>query len=402
MRLLFFLGAGCPELRDAEPLHSAQLHRKMALEDLYDLIIAHAASVIRNNAVMPRLIDPDIAGELSLRGGSVNVSVSKPKQSKPVIPGPTPPGGERSNPDVVPVSLDFWEDVDFSLTDRDVSSMESSSTFLPNELQESAIAIANRVDATIIDNYKGVPGVAGVAGVTPFSVSTLEAQQTIQVLLAQGVPLNAMKHMVLNPFAYTNAIGLESIQHADKYGDSTLIKTGQIPHALGFSWHADQNMVTHETGAAGVVLVDGANQIGTILRVDGVTAPPIEGDVFSIAGDTQTYTVLTATNTAGTDYDLLIYPAMAIAPPDNALLTFVADHAVNLAFHPSAFAFASRVAGGLQMSDRGPVVRTFVDDVSGLVFTLRINPEHYQTSFYLSCLWGTELIDGRRAVRLLG
>lgn len=377
----------------------------MALDDLYDVIIAHAAAVIRQNHVMCRLVDRNIAAELEAYGGTVNVSVTQPKTTTPVAPGPTPPGGDRSAPKTVPVTLDHWEDCSFSLTDRDVTSMSTAAEFIPNELQEASIAVANRVDETIFANYTGVYGFAGQPGVTPFATSTQEAQEVSLRLIEQGVPMNSVKHLALSPTTYTNAIGLESLQHADKYGDSAIIKTGQIPFALGYSWHACQNSPQHVTGAAGVALVAGAGQMGETLIADGFTTIPTPGDVFTLAGSTQTYAVIAASPLAGTQSMLSIAPAITIPPPDNALLSFKASHRVSLGFHPSAFAFACRVAAGVTIPDRGPVVRTFVDDGpngSGLIFTLRVNPEHYQTSFYLSCMWGTRLVDARKAVRLAG
>lgn len=379
----------------------------MALEDLYDTIIAHAVTVVRANSIMPALVDRNVAGDLSVQGGQVNVDITDPSTTSPVVPGPVPKGGERRGGRQVPVSLDFWEDSSFSLTDRDISSMSSNSAYIPRRLQESAIAVADRVDETILANYRGVYGFAGVAGITPFATTLAEAQDAIRVLADQKCPMRGLqKQIVLDTFGYTNALGLDVLQDASKSGSVVTLREGRIEEALNFGWHMDQNIPRHSTGAAGTPLVNGAGQTGNVLVVDGLTAKPAEGDVFTVAGNSQTYVVLAATDLAGSQSVLSIAPAIAQAPADNAALTFKASHAVNLAFHPSAFAFASRVAAGIQLGDRGPVVRTWVDAVedggSGLVLTLRISPEHYQTSFYLSCMWGSRLIDARLATRIAG
>lgn len=375
----------------------------MALEDLYDKLIASLVVVARRNSVMPRLIARNVAAELEMKGGSVTVSVSQPKTAAPVVPGATPPGGVRSAPKTVNVGLDYWEDSSFSLTDADITQMGNSDTFIPTELETASAAVSDRVDGTILGNYTGVYGFAGLPGTTPFGTTTAEAQDATRVLLAQGVPMNGLaRQLVLDPFAYTNALGLRALQDASARGDNSVINTGLIGSALGFDWHPDQSIPFHTTGAAGTPLVNGAGQTGMFLNVDGFTTKPSVGDVFTIAGQSQTYVVLSASDLVGTASQLAIAPSIVVAPADNAALTFKASHRVNVAFHPSAFAFASRVASGIQLPDRGAVVRSWMDEVSGLILTLRINPEHYQTSFYVSCMWGTKLVDPRLAARLAG
>lgn len=376
----------------------------MALEDLYDVLIAHSVNVLRRHSVTPRLVNRDIAATLEKMGSVVNVSVAQPKTTAPVVPGPVPPGGARPVPRTVPVTLNHWEDSSFSLTDRDISSMSTNAAYLPQELQSSANAVADRIDSTLLANYTGVYGFAGTPGTTPFGTSLLEAQQVIQQFADQEAPPMDMRHLLLDTFAYSNALGLQALQDASRFGDDSVIKEGRINYALGFGWHLNQGVPYHTTGAAGTPLIDAPTYFPgtTVIHVDGLIVRPNVGDVFSIAGSTQTYTVLAATPLVGTDSDLTISPPLETVVSENVALTFRPSHRVNLAFHPSAFAFASRVATGIQLADRGPVVRSFLDEVSGVVLTLRINPEHYQTSFYLSCMWGSRLIDPRLAVRLAG
>lgn len=384
----------------------------MALEDLYDKLIALSVQQVRANSIMPRLINPDLAAGLARTGEVVNVNVPQPRTTSPVIPGPTPPGGVRPAPRSVPVTLDYWEDSAFTLTDREITSMSNAATYVPTELNQSCIAVADRVDGTVMQNYHGVYGLAGAAGVTPFATSLLEGQQAIGILAEQRCPLrDPNKHIVLDTMAYTNAIGLDAVQDASKYGSDYVIREGRIESALGFQWHMDQNSVRHTTGAAGTPLINNAAGYAagvSSIAVDGFTTKPSMGDIFTIAGHTQTYTVLAATDLSGTNSTLTISPALQSAVVDNASVSFKASHVVNLAFQSSAFAFASRVADGSNMlvPDRGPIVRTWVDDDpisgSGLVLTLRISPEHYQTSFYLSCMWGSKLVDPRLATRIAG
>lgn len=371
----------------------------MALEDLFDKIIALAVKVARSNSIMPRLVNMNTTAELTMKGGTADIPVlDTPRPSIPIAPGPVPPATQRPIPRIVRLGLDYWEDSSFTLTDRDLTSMANRDDYVPKELEASAAGIADRVDLTILNQYKGVYGYVGTAGTTPFTASTAEAQAATRVLSTQNTPKGQgqIRNIVLDEFAYANAIGLEVLQRVDASGSNITLREAMIGRALGFNWAEDQNVPTHiNTGGAGF-LTNGAQAAGaTNLVVDTGAIAPAFGDIFAIAGHTQTYVVKAATLTNWT-----IEPALQVAVPDNSAIMFRASHVVNLAFHEQAFAFASR-----PVQDVIPEwvrARTWVDDVSGLVLTLEIAREYYQTSFRLSCMWGTQLVQPRFAARIAG
>jgi len=77
------------------------------------------------------------------------------------------------------------------------------------------------------------------------------------------------------------------------------------------------DVISMEGGA-----VAGATQTGTSLDVDNLDVAPSANDTFTIAGDTTVYTVSSATALSGTASTLTITPAIAIAPEDDAVLSF--------------------------------------------------------------------------------
>jgi hypothetical protein len=84
----------------------------------------------------------------------------------------------------------------------------------------------------------------------------------------------------------------------------------------------------YPTVAAGVPLLDDSisRPIGTaVLHMDGFTTKPAAGDMFRIAGDTQVYRVVSATNLVGTDSDVTFAPGLQVAIPatdGNQVVTF--------------------------------------------------------------------------------
>jgi hypothetical protein len=371
----------------------------MALEDMYDTIIARAVKVARRNSIMPRLVNSSTTAELTQKGGTANITVIDTVPTPtPITPGPVPPASTRPTPRNVSLAMPFWEDNTFNLTDRDITSMSNNADYIPKELEASAAGIADRVDQTILANYKGIYGFAGTAGTTPFATSTLEAQQATRVLSTQNCPKGQGENraIVLNEFAYANAIGLDVLQRVDASGSNITLREAMVGRAMGFYWDEDQNVPRHITTATGTFTTSGTNNAGaTTLTVTGGTTPPAFGDVFSIAGHTQTYSVLSVAGSVWT-----ISPRLQSSPAGGSAITFRASHTVNLAFHEMAFAFASRPVA--QLIPDNVQLRTFVDEVSGLVLTLEIAREYYRTAFRLSCMWGTELVQPRFATRIAG
>lgn len=80
--------------------------------------------------------------------------------------------------------------------------------------------------------------------------------------------------------------------------------------------------------AAGTPLLDSSalRPIGTaVLHMDGFTTKPGAGDLFTIAGDSQVYKVISATNLVGTDSDVSFSPGLKSAIPavdGNQAVTF--------------------------------------------------------------------------------
>ncbi len=362
----------------------------MALSDLYGKILAHGAMVIRNQTPIPALVNhassEDPTTEKTL-GGTVSVIVPPEFSTRDVTPASTPPASQgRPAPTAVNVPLDYWKEVNFSLTSRDVVQMENDSTYIPMFLANAAASVADDISASIFSNYTGVYGFAGTPGTTPFASSTATAQEAKKVLTEQKCP-KSMRHLVLDTDAYANASGLPAFQYYMNSGSTETVIEGEVGRKVGFNWHEDVNAPYHTAGSASGFLI---NQVGhavgdTTVMVDTGTGTWNVGDVFTVAGDSQTYVVTSSTSTV-----INYQPKAKTAWANNAAITRKASHQISLAFNPYAFAFVSRPNAQLNLPELrgGKVVSSFVDDLTGVVLKLIIQDEYHQTGFYISCLWG--------------
>lgn len=366
---------------------------------IVDMIFARALLALRENAIMPRLVNTDWGNEVAQQGDTINVPIPSAMTVGDVTPGPTPPAGDNAAPTTVGIALDRWRDVDMHVTDKEAREIATGARTL--QLSEAMKALANDVDAYILGLYKGVYGFAGTAGTTPFASDLSAATDARKVLGQQLAPTNP-RRIVLNPDAEANALLIRAVQDASfRANKENTALTGMIGELLGFEWFMDQNVVNHanSSGTPAGWLVDQADVAvdDTTVDIDTGSNDPEEGDVFTVAGDTQTYVVSSyATNT------ITFAPAAKVAWADNAAITFKAAHDVNVAFHRDGFALAVRPLAPADGFTGGHEFRTGVDPVSGLALTLEISREHMRTKYHWSVLYGAKLVRPELVARIAG
>ena len=359
-------------------------------------VLSQAVLLLRQNAIMPRLINTDYSNEVAEQGDTIDIPIPSAIQTRDVVPGPNnvAPNNEVK-PKKTQLVLNNWKEAPFTMNDKEITSVMRG--VAPRQLQEAVKAIANDVDGSILNCYKDVYGVAGTAGSIPFATSTVEAQEAFRTLNIQLCPRED-RRIVLDPFAEANAIGLPQFQNVDKSGSDETIRNAVIGRKLGFDWYQDQNITRHVAGTASGFVINQANHaVGDEqVTIAGGTGTFAVGDVFSVAGDTdQTYVVKSVVGTT-----LSYAPKAKAAWANNAAITKKASHTVNLAFHRDAFGFASR-----QMTDvfaGGSEIMSMADPVSGIVLRLEVSRQHKQTQWSLDCLWGAKAVMPDLACRILG
>lgn len=365
------------------------------LEEVTPKLLAQGLMALRSTCVMPRLVNRDYDSLAQKKGSSVDVPIPSAVPVKDVAPAANAPATGDVSPDSVPIILDQWKEAAFYLTDKDMK--QAMMGTIPMQASEAISGLADTVDSYILSMYKGIYGYTGTAGTTPFSnVKTTDANQAGKVLHFQKAPKRD-RRFVLDPEAQANALELRAFQDVSFNGSDYGIKEGEINRKLGFDWFMDQNIPTHETTAAGSWLIDGAKSAGAKeIEIDGGTTAPAVGDLFKIAGDDQSY-VIKSVNAS----DYTISPPLQEDAADNAALTFVGDHVVNLAFHRIAIAFATRPLED-EGKGLGNIINSQVDDVSGLALRLEISREHKRTRFSYDILYGANLVRPEFGCRVLG
>lgn len=378
----------------------------MAVNTLTEVIprlLAQGLLALRQNCVMPSMVNNDYSTMAAEKGAAINVPIPSAVTAVPVTHAVTAPEPGSSVPTSAVITLDQWYEAAFFLSDKDLA--EAISGVIPMQASEAIKALGNNVDSAIMTLYKKIYGFAGSPGTTPFSVSTVEATEARKVLNNQLAPLDS-RRFVIDPDAEANALGLRAFQDMSFSGSAEGIREGKINRKLGFDWFMDQNAPRHTTGSQnGAYTTNNAGYalgVKTVTTITGAGTIAI-GDQFTIAGDSQVYVATALMAAAGA---LAFEPGLKVVIPAAATAITVKGtastiYAQNLAFHRDCFAFASRPLAD-NTDGLGNLIQAAVDPVSGLTLRLEIVREHKRTRFSYDILYGCQCVRPELGVRLWG
>lgn len=384
------------------------------LSDLMPKILSGALDTLREKAVMPRIVNTDYSEDAAQKGAVINVPLPTALQAQDVVPGPYSQNTNDMQLNTVPIPLNYWKEAPFYLTDKDMLEVMSG---VPNmQIKEAAKALANSVDLSLLNLYTGVYNMVGVPGTTPFAVgSSPQAAEAIQArkVLTKWLAPTDDRRIVLNLDAEAAALGLPAFQYYLNSGSTDTIREGDIGRKLGFDWYSDQISVNASrpnlsTLSAGLT-VSGAVAAGAktaTFAAGTLTGSVAIGDVFKIAGDSNTYAVTAASTAAGNNITVQFTPAAQTGWASGAGVTFFDAHAVNLAFHRDAFALAIRPLqdnSDLFMQDLGgSMYMTMTDAITGIPLRCEVRREYKRVRWSLDILWGVGLVRPQFATRIAG
>jgi len=380
------------------------------LTDVMPKILSSALDTLREKAVMPRLVNSDYSEEAASKGAVINVPVPTALTAQDVVPGPYSQTTADLTLNTVQIPLNFWKEAPFYLTDKDLMEIMDG---VPNmQIKEAAKALANAVDLSLLNLYTGIYNFTGTPGTTPFAVSSspqgIEAINARKILSKWLAPEDD-RRIVLNLDAEANALGLPAFQYYLNAGTDATIREGQIGRKLGFDWYSDQISVTAPKPSLSTLTINlptavTAGSSTATFSAGTLTGSVAPGDIFSVAGDSQTYVVTAPANAASNAITVQFAPKSLVNWNANSAVTFRDSHAVNLAFHRDAFALAVRpLQDNAMMSELGgSLYQTMTDPVTGIPLRLEVRREYKRVRWSLDLLWGVGLVRPQFACRIAG
>ena len=299
---------------------------------------------------MTRLVNLDYAQEAKQEGDTIDVPIPSEQTVAAIVAGAAQTEPNNNALGKVQIQLNQHFGTSFGITDLDASKIQSNKDFLPMQLSEAFQAMAAKINQTVFAEYKGVYGYVGTAATIPFGsgVEIVSATDLRKVLNQQKAP-RANRRGMLDWDAEAQALGLAAFSDAEKIGSSDVKISGEIGRKLGFDWFADDDVPTHTAGTLGgtgsdtIIKASTAHAVGveSLTTTVGATNAMalLEGDIITIAGDTQTYVVTAdAAGAATTDVVVAISPPLKVALVGSEVLSIKATHVANdvIFYYPSA------------------------------------------------------------------
>jgi len=383
------------------------------LTNVIPKILAQGLLAMRQNCVMPRLVNSDYSKLAAQKGSAITVPIPSAIPVQAVSPGAYSNVTSASAPTAATINLDNWYEAPFYLTDKDYS--EAMGGTIPMQASEAIKSLANQINGDIMATYKSIPYLTGSAGVTPFAATTEAATSVRRVLNVNLAPMSD-RRMVLGPDAEANALGLRQFTDFSFTGEVDGIRNARLGEKLGFTWAMDQAIPTHTVGTLGgdgstatKVKANTAAGVSAVTLTVGATNPLnlYKGDIIYFTGSTQPYTVTTATTeiAAAADVAVAIYPPLQANLLANCALTILGTsggtYTVNLGFHRDCIAFASRPLID-SVDGLGNIVKSAIDPVSGLALRLEVTREHKRTRWSFDALYGVQCVRPELGCRLIG
>lgn len=373
-----------------------------------DKILAAGVMALRQMSIMALLVNRGYESSAGQSGTTIDVPIPSAVATQDVAPGPTPPATADIAPTSVSVPLDQWKEAPFYLTDKD--ELEAVEGVFPMQASEALKSLVNTVDNYILTTlYRDIYGFTGTPGTTPFATDTSDVTNIRVVLNKQLSPMDN-RRIVVNPDAEGKALNLRAFNDMSwNTGNTQALIDGNLTRKFGFDFFMDQNV---DTGAfhtstvftAGAATANGVNALAsTTLSIAKATntSPLVKGDIITIAGDPQTYVVVTGVTLAVGNTNVTISPGLKKATVGAEAISLKASHVVNLGFHRDCFAFASRPLRNTR-EGLGSIMQTAIDPISKLALRLEVRGEHKRVRYSWDMLYGGKVVRPELGCRLAG
>ncbi len=312
--------------------------------------------------------------------------------------------------DSVQISLDYWRESKFKLTDRELAF--TSEQIIQEHIRPQVHALASDIEAKLWALYKDVPRYV----LTGAAASVANIVNTRKVMADAKVPIGDQALGYLN-YMVSPTIEAELLQlpvfHQANTGaaGADLQTTGALGKKFGFNFGMSQNAPTHTTGTNDdtAITLDGAVAKGaTSMTFDAAgTGTFTAGDIIYFgtlnASDYDPYTVTATATIAGNAVTVSVSPpARAIVADDTTATCVHHSKEQSIAFHRNAFALATAPLSELG-SELGAKIATATSADGSLSLRSRLYyvGDSSEVHVAMDVLYGVKTLDPDLAVRLI-
>lgn len=295
-----------------------------------DIIARESLMLLSNNLVAANLVHRD--REQDFTGAKVGDTITVRRRANfSVDEFSSSINVQDINESGVPLVLEKHYDISVGVTSKELT-LELDQ-FSDRVIAPAMINMAEKVDSYVYGLANQIPTLYSAAA-TPVlgDLAQVDAQ-----LLRQKVALAGRSGLV-SPTRKAELMSIDAVARADARGDEgTALREASMGRIMGIDWYGVQGVATHTAGTADATLavnnVAGYTAGTSTIAIDGATGTQtlLIGDVINIAGSGQHVVTADATSTTGAFAAVSFSPALREDIVDDAVVTKVATHEMNIA-----------------------------------------------------------------------
>jgi hypothetical protein len=320
---------------------------------------------------------------------------AQPVLNETYTPSMTIPQGDDQTVANKTLVIDKVANVQIPYTGEDIKHLNNGAgyeTVYGDQIAQAFRTITNKIESHVsLKLSQGASRAIGVAGTTPFGSNFDEVAEIRQILVDNGMPLDAG----------TKLRNLAQLQRVNESGGEELLRRGELLNLQGLMLKESNGIASHVKGTATGALVNGALAVGaTAVVFDTATAGATgikAGDVISFAADTANKYVVEV-GLVGTSGTITIAgPGLRVAIPDNNAITVGGSYTGNIAFHRAACELVVRPPAMPLGGDAAISRMTVQDPFSGIVYEIAVYNGYGKkmfdiTTFYAARVWKPEFV----------
>lgn len=322
-----------------------------------------------------------------------------------------------------PVDVNQWYDQGFQLSDREAAeSMDKGE--MPKAAERALDTVIRKVNRyAMLKCYKRLFGYGGAVNAVPDAIDDIIDMESLFNTDVHNVPDDGQRMLLVNGVVKANWEKLAIFHQANTAGNDSTQVTGKLGRKFSFQIEHSPALsgLSHTAGTVADGKVEGAVAKGaTTAVIKSALGGTLKiGDIFSVAGDTQEHSVIGKPSVKTTEPDkgklewsdvtvdadgetVEFYPPVQLDAgwADEAAVTVLGSHGINLAFHPDAFIMASRV---LENPPNGLGVVAGQEAVPeiGLILRLQVYRDYMRTGWAWDVLFGCDCHNPRFGGRLI-
>jgi hypothetical protein len=380
-------------------------------------ILAGALQVLREEVAFAKGMNKDFEASAGHLGQQISVAIPYPAGTYDITPAAVPPALTDATQLARLISVTNWKGTRFSFTPKEMTEFDfGNSQYVPRSIAEAARAQARLINQSIAALWTKIPNVVGANDARLFA-STINNLADVRTRLSYQLCPDEERALIMGLEDENDAMKLDDVKkNPQMAGDHEVYRKAMLGRIYDIDLIRDRDVVGAANSTANIAgtLTCANTALGSLTIVATATGGDAnlpDGTIIMLSDDSsassnlvrRSYAVQGTTNIANTasgvitlDHPLeatIVLPTVSIFPKQGGRQNIagqLAGFGLVMRIPPSSIEGAPTIGPSIDMAD----------PVSGIPMKLTYLPGYHSAQWELSTLWGVDVVDWRRLLRV--